>query len=201
MKKRRNNFFFDAAKRWIIDSSVISTHFFVAAFILMVLLYSSSCTDRTEAESVLPSSKSLNKVSVKHENGRLVFADRYALHDLLANISHKSAKEKQRWESSLGFYSLKSKLSESSNDLLEEYDNLPDFYLNVLNPQAEYQIGDTIVWYHQGKMHFIFDKNERLLAQIKAKPSINPYSYAITRSLLSSSEAANRANAYKLSFV
>lgn len=112
--------------------------------------------------------------SIKVENGRLSFIstkDYIKTLDLLFKMDEKSF---ENWDVNSGISSLRKYFKSFYNpadSVLNSFENASPTMQATLNTNCEVLIGDTIVWYNQGIKHFIPNKNEQLLKQIKNFPS------------------------------
>jgi hypothetical protein len=148
----------------------ISTLF---CLVLLVMFNLASCTKEIEApSSISPAIKSSSDIYVK--SGRLYFKN----FEVFAATREKLAKANnleaiKRWEESLGFSSLRAKAASSTNNsasaLVQSF-HFPMFYTAMMNEDGEYQIGDDIVWFHEGYKYRA--NSESNLLAIKANPSL-----------------------------
>lgn len=127
---------------------------------------------------------------VKIVNGRLAFADQKAFDNVNAQLWQKSSAEMNQWEKSVGFNSLRTRYAQQPNAqqpnaqqpikspaavLMEKF-GFPPSYATLINEAGEYQIGDTIFWFHENFKHGVASEEE--LALVKQNPAISKVKYS-----------------------
>jgi len=112
--------------------------------------------------------QTVEKQSFVVNNGRLKFLGRLEFNCTMIGISHNDPKTIKEL-SDCGIDLLNSKCSDSICFKKQEY--IPGSLRLVLNPEFEYQIGDTIIWICYDKKYLVYNENEQLLSQIKQNPN------------------------------
>lgn len=147
-------------------------HVVVIAFIVLL----SACADDEVVQNDArradgQQTSSINDISVR--NGRLVFPNSNLFYETLQSIQKMDHQELQSWRGKYAISSLEAYLNaEGNNSETEERDDLrqlPVILQMVLNSNAEVQIGDEIVWYNKGVIHFA--SNDDVLEKLKGDPS------------------------------
>ncbi|GAB3995604.1 hypothetical protein GCM10028807_36200 [Spirosoma daeguense] len=143
-----------------------------------------SC-ERYKDTSVSPN----NDLGVSIQNGRLAFKDKASFEKVLSQIRTISTEEEAaKWESKFNYASLrKYNAAHRDKPKLEEM-NLPIFNKVLLNENAEYIIGKTIVWFNDGYVHYIDNQDENLLQQIKSNPALSKNKSAVITKVIPVSE-------------
>jgi hypothetical protein len=98
----------------------------------------------------------------------LVFKDRNEFHFVSGKIGTSDASVGEEWEKSQkGFVSYLTQVRNTK--IWDSLANLPTFRALLLNAQGEYQLGDTIVWYHKDALYYLPSGNEAELAELKQR--------------------------------
>lgn len=112
----------------------------------------------------------LEKEGFQNVNGRIVFENKADAIQQLSTLSKKSEEELVEWEKQNNLTSLRSTIdyhSETVDTLLLYF---PPALASILNTQKEYQVGDSIIWFHENNV-FKLPADEALLMKVKNNPS------------------------------
>jgi hypothetical protein len=155
--------------------------FKLAMFIFAVTFLFNACTKQENEISTSSAAPTLGIELMKVENGRIAFKNSDEFFKFTTEITNKSEDELNSWEKQIGFKSLRNTLhqlyltgKDLSTDLqkLEDF-NFPNGHLSALNEKGECLVGDTIVFYLNGLKHYVPNKDEKLLANIRNNPSLS----------------------------
>ena len=161
---------------------MLNKSIFKAAMLIFAANFLFNACTKQENENVTSSAAQISGITqMKVENGRIAFKNSDEFFKFTTDITTKSEEQLNSWEKQIGFSSLRKELHELylgdqqlSSDLqkLEDF-NFPRGHLSVLNSKGECLIGDTIVLYLNGLKHFIPNKDEKMLADIRNNPSLS----------------------------
>ncbi|MCU0451582.1 MAG: hypothetical protein MUC97_17350 [Bernardetiaceae bacterium] len=117
---------------------------------------------------------------LKTKQGRLVFKDRFEFMDMAAKISASGVATAEAWEKSHpGFTSYLTQVRNTRT--WDSLANLFTFDARLLNFKGEFQLGDTIAWYHQGAYYYFPNGNEAELAEVQRRGGDPARAYPVTR--------------------
>lgn len=133
--------------------------------LLLTFLIISSCKKNEESINNL---QAKNAVSV--QNGRVSFGSTLELNSTLELLKNKNTEYLNNWENQVGVKSLRRDTNMSED--LENF-HFPELLSTIINQNGEYMVNDTIIWYNKGFKHYVPNKDENLLAQIKLNPSLS----------------------------
>ncbi len=106
--------------------------------------------------------------TLRTNRGRLVFKDRNEFHLVSAKIGRSDASVGESWEKSQnGFVSYLTQVRNTKT--WDSLANLPTYRARLLNAHGEYQLGDTIVWYHNDALYYIPSGSEAELASLQER--------------------------------
>jgi hypothetical protein len=151
----------------------------IFASTLGTLIFLNSCNKPSESsnDTVLPATTA-TATALQVKNGRLAFKDSEQFWNQVITLSKLSSEEASKWESNYTYKSLRKELDdynqkEERNDILADLNafNFPQGLSAILNENGECVIGDSLVWYNNGKKHFIPNLDEAALSTIKQNPS------------------------------
>ena len=156
--------------------------FFAFGLILSAIFFVFNACTKQENEITTSSAATTSGIAqMKVENGRIAFKNSDEFFKLASEITNKPEEELDAWEKQVGFNSLRKELhqfytddKELTSDLkkLENF-NFPNGHLSLLNAKGECLICDTIVVYLDGFKHFVPNKDENMLANIRSNPRVS----------------------------
>jgi hypothetical protein len=95
---------------------------------------------------------------------RVIFKDFEAFTQTFDEISKLASKEEMdKWSKSKGFSNL-------LNSEEEELQTLPYAFLAILNKNAEFEMNDSIIWYHSGNLYRFAKQDEDAIPSLKKSP-------------------------------
>ncbi len=140
----------------------------------LTFLFLSSCSKKEDVQPVSSQAQTDAGTDARIENGRIVFKDLETFNMVRTELAELTPSEAETWKSNFNFVSLEKALitSEGDNPTLEDLQkfNFPAAHLWYLNEKGEFQIGETIFWYHDG---YKYEANgEDALKLIKENPAL-----------------------------
>ncbi|MDI9878168.1 hypothetical protein [Flectobacillus longus] len=146
----------------------------LSLFIFSFVVLLSSCTnDLIQPQENPVNSTQNDKVTV--EKGRLVFKSIEHFNKVVASLEGKTQEELNAWEKQNSFVSLRSinnSIQDTESKKLSLF-NFPSYYETLLNADGEYVIGENLVWFNNGQKHFIPNRDEKVLSEVKLNPSLS----------------------------
>ncbi|RQO73958.1 hypothetical protein DBR43_00695 [Pedobacter sp. KBW06] len=139
-----------------------------ASILFAALVSLNSCKKENDNKSIN------NSPDVSVQDGRILFKNSDVLRATVTELTNKNTAYLDAWENNKQFSSLRRDTT-SAEDL--QAFNFPQFFSTFINPNGEYMVGDTIVWYHNGLKHMVPNKDEALLARIKANQGLSKIKY------------------------
>ncbi|TAD96591.1 MAG: hypothetical protein EAZ97_13805 [Bacteroidetes bacterium] len=128
-------------------------------------------------ESTLSGGRAEDQPAIKLKNGRLCFADRNALYQTIELLNKQQNEGLDAWEKGKGFSSLRNwQKTVAKKDKKSEYEqemidfSFPQTMAAIINPDGEYQIGDTVVLYSKNYVYYIPAQDEKQVKLAKTAP-------------------------------
>jgi hypothetical protein len=148
-------------------------------FFALALLHSCKKSEITSTETLGQTEKQTLSAEPVIDNNRLVFSSHKEFYKFVDRIDNNDPAVAVFLLNKKGFTSLYSRISaynltdedmpESLNQYLEF--GLPESFQKVLNSDGEIEIGNQIVWYHNGFKYFINKADKAKLNEIKNNPT------------------------------
>ena len=139
-----------------------------AIFFIAVCFFCAACEDQDVLLESTPSPQTVLNSKISVDNGRLVFNNAEELYSIVDSLSKMSEQELKQWSESASITSL---INNDDEALQKEFDDFgfPNAFKAIINENGEYQVGNTISWYHEGFKYFADSESE--LEGVKQSPN------------------------------